>query len=192
MLGWRWCRHDLECYLLEPRLVEAATGWIEADYSKELIKAAQQINSYTAARWTIGIARRSLPPLNELTTRPITLGNEIQIPPDCSASACSEWALRHVETFRTQIEGTLDPSTVQSSLTNRAAQLASLTTTDEVLVWHSGKDLMAALGPLIAKRREANPKAFRKSLADWVKTQPEQAIAFFPEWKALMDKLTAA
>jgi hypothetical protein len=43
VLGWRWCRHELESYLLEPRLVEAATGWNVADYSRELLAAAQSL-----------------------------------------------------------------------------------------------------------------------------------------------------
>lgn len=50
VLGWRWCRHELESYLLEPRLVAQATNWDEAAYSAELLRAAQYIQSYTAAR----------------------------------------------------------------------------------------------------------------------------------------------
>ena len=26
-IGWRWCRHELENYLIEPLLVSEATGW---------------------------------------------------------------------------------------------------------------------------------------------------------------------
>ena len=189
VLGWRWCRHELESYLLEPRLVEAATGWNAADYSRELLSAAQRLQPYTAARWAVGIARRSLPPFTELPTRPVELANEIQLPPDCSQSACFSWVKQHVAGFRQQVEATLEDTALQASLAERVQRLSSLTTTDEVLVWYSGKDLLAALSPLIATRPEANPKAFRRQLSRWVQDRPQEAAALFPEWQALLTAL---
>jgi hypothetical protein len=189
VLGWRWCRHELESYLLEPRLVEAATGWSAADFLKELIGAAQALKPYTAARWAVGMARRSLPPFNELPTRPAKLTNEIQLPADCSQDSCFTWARQHVETFRRQVEATLEDTAIQASLAERTQKLGGLTTTDEVLVWYSGKDLLAALAPVIATRPEANPKAFRRQLTRWVQDRPQEAVAFFPEWQALLAEL---
>ncbi len=78
VLGWRWSRHELENYLLEPRLVEAATGWSAADFERELLAAARNLQHYNAARWAVGIARRSLPPFNDLPTRPAELTNEVK------------------------------------------------------------------------------------------------------------------
>lgn len=192
VLGWRWSRHELENYLLEPRLVEAATGWSAADFERELLAAARNLQHYNAARWAVGIARRSLPPFNDLPTRPAELTNEVKIPANCSQAACFTWALQHVEAFRRQVEATLEGAAVQTSLTERDQRLAGLVTTDEVLVWYSGKDLLAALAPLIATRPEANPKAFRSRLRRWVQEHPREAVLLFPEWQALLAALAAA
>lgn len=192
VLGWRWSRHEMENYLLEPRLVEAATGWGAADFARELLAAAKNLQHYTAARWAVGIARRSLPPFNDLPTRPAELTNEIKVPADCSQTACFTWALQHVAAFRHQVDATLEATAVQASLAERAQRLAGLMTTDEVLIWHSGKDLLAALGPLIATRAEANPKAFLSRLRRWVQGSPQEAVGLFPEWQALLAALAAS
>jgi hypothetical protein len=185
VLGFRWCRHAIESYLLEPRLVAAATGWAEADYSASLLDAANHIQHYTAARWAVGVARRSLPPFRELATRP-DFKNEIKLPPDCSQHACHAWARDHVEAFRSKVETTLSAAVVQASLEERGQRLANLTSAEEVLLWHAGKDLLAALAPKIAQRRPANPKAFCRTLRDWVRQNPERALQFFPEWQRLL------
>jgi hypothetical protein len=190
-LGWRWCRHELESYLLEPRLVAQATGWDEAAYSTELLRAAQHIQSYTAARWAVGIARRSLPPISDLSTRPEDLQNEIKLPADCSETACFGWAQRTIETFRLQAEPALSNSTVATSLAERSRHLKTLTRTEDVLLWYSGKDLLAALTPTITQRPEHNPVVFRRRLRDWVRNNPAEAVALFPEWRALLDQLSA-
>jgi len=192
VLGWRWSRHEMENYLLEPRLVEAATGWSVADFTHGLLATARSLQHYTAARWAVGIARRSLPPFNDLPTRPAELTNEIKIPADCSQAACFTWALQHVAAFRRQVEATLEVAAVQSSLAERAQRLAGLMTSEEVLLWHSGKDLLAALAPLIATRPEANPKAFLSRLRRWVQGSPQEAVVLFPEWQALLTALAAA
>jgi hypothetical protein len=192
VLGWRWSRHELENYLLEPRLVEAATGWDAADFARELLTAARHLQHYTTARWAVGIARRSLPPFNDLPTRPAELTNEIKLPADCSQAACVTWAMRHVEAFRRQVEATLDVASIQASLAEHAQRLAGLMTTSEVLIWYSGKDLLAALAPLIATRPEDNPKAFLRQLSRWVRDRPQEAVALFPEWQALLAALATA
>ncbi|WP_257460329.1 hypothetical protein [Archangium lipolyticum] len=191
VLGWRWCRHELESYLLEPRLVSLATGWDEASYSAELMKAAKHLQSYTAARWAVGIARRSMPPTAELPTRPDTLQNEIKLPSDCGEAACFNWARDHIEAFRQKVEPALASMTIAASLAERSRRLAAQTSIEDVLVWHSGKDLLAALEPAISRRPENNPVVFRRRLRDWVRNNPAAAVAIFPEWRALLDQLSA-
>jgi len=61
-----------------------------------------------------------------------------------------------------------------------------------VLLWHSGKDLLAALAPLIAARPEANPEAFLRRLRRWVQSSPQEAVVLFPEWQALLAALAAS
>lgn len=190
VLGWRWCRHAIEGYLLEPGLVEAATGWPQAEYERQLLAAAAHIRHYTAARWAVGIARRSLPPMSELATRP-ALTNEIKLPADCGEAGCDAWAHAHVASFLAQIDQTLTPAAVAVSLADKKALLAGLTSPQEVLLWHSGKDLLAALAPALPARFKNQPVVFLRTLRDWVRDNSAPALALFPEWQALLQALKA-
>ena len=60
--GWRWCRHEIENYLVDPAVVSEAMAWPMPDVEEALRQAAAKIRSYEAARWTVGIVRRVLPP----------------------------------------------------------------------------------------------------------------------------------
>ena len=75
-VGWRWCRHEIENYLIEPSLVAEAITIPTADFEQVLRDVGTEIRSYQAARWTVGCVRRSLPPHYDLKTRPEGL-NEI-------------------------------------------------------------------------------------------------------------------
>ncbi|NMO14795.1 hypothetical protein HPC49_17285 [Pyxidicoccus fallax] len=192
ILGWRWCRHELENYLLEPLLVAAATGWNEADYSQALLGAARSITPYTASRWVMGVARRSLPPFKELPTRPDAVSNnEIRIPSDCSEKASSDWVRQQIELFRQQVDSSLAANVIQASFDLYLQRLSAQSQPHEILVWHSGKDLLAAMQPLIAKRPESDPVSFRRTLRDWVRDNPTNTLAFLPEWKELLTFLAA-
>jgi hypothetical protein len=192
ILGWRWCRHETENYLLEPQLVEAALGWREADYVPSLLAAAQKIRCYTAARWAVGTARRGVLRVWELATRPADLTNQYKVPQDCSERACFDWARDHVAKFLAAIQHTLAPSAVDASLSERSERLAAISTVSEVLLWHSGKDLLAALGPNLPSPARNQPKVFLRMLRDWVRRNPEKALAIFPEWQALKTALQTA
>ena len=61
-LGWRWCRHEIENYLIDPGVIHAALGWNRAAFEARLVDAARSIKHYQAARWVIGLARHVLPP----------------------------------------------------------------------------------------------------------------------------------
>jgi hypothetical protein len=189
VLGWHWSRHEMESYLLEPRLVEQATGWAQAAYVPALLKAARQIVFYTSARWAVGMARCSLPPFRELSTRPENLSNEIKIPGDCSETGCDGWALTHVAAFFNQIEPVLKKEAVAAVLAERKQRLSSLSGPADVLCWHAGKDLLAALAPSLPGRFKDHPKVFLASLRNWVRDHPGPACALFPEWSALLAEL---
>lgn len=77
------------------------------------------------------------------------------------------------------------------SFSQNSQRLKALTRTEEVLLWYSGKDLLAALTSSIALRPENNPMAFRRRLRDWVRNNPAAALALFPEWQALLNQLRA-
>ncbi|MCP4697833.1 MAG: hypothetical protein GY862_13420 [Gammaproteobacteria bacterium] len=84
IIGWHWCRHEIENYLLEPAIVRRAVPDANPDdYERQLQQTAMRIRAYEAARWSIGTVRKSLPPYYELQTRRPELP-EIAIPKDCS------------------------------------------------------------------------------------------------------------
>lgn len=49
-VGWRWCRHETENYLIDPQVVAQATKLLPADYEAALKAAAASIHHYEAAR----------------------------------------------------------------------------------------------------------------------------------------------
>ncbi len=150
VLGWRWCRHEIENYLLDPKLVTAAMGWDEAVYTAALVQAAQRIRFYQISRWVVGTARRSLPPQYELNTRPQEVqDSEIRLPTDLTEAAAARWTTDHVAAFYVNIQVALAPETIAASLAQRAASIGQtlFESTASVLLWCSGKDLMAALNP---------------------------------------------
>jgi hypothetical protein len=190
-LGWRWCRHEMESYLLEPRLVEQATGWGEPEYTSALQTAAQKIHYYTAARWAVGIARRTLPPFRELPTRPGSLSNEIKLPPDCSETVCDGWAQEQARLFLDQVTPVLGSDAIAATLAEKKQRLRSLSQPQELLLWHAGKDLLAALAPAMPGRFKNHPTIFVRELRDWVRANPELALDLFPEWRAFVALLTS-
>jgi hypothetical protein len=194
ILGWRWCRHSIESYLLDPAIVEAATGWARGDYEGKLVAAARRIRHYEAARWVIGQLRP--PERFELTTAPDDCaGREFRIPDDVGEAACSAWLAAHVQAYETRILEATSRRRMEALHRDFAARFedAALDVA-AALDLCSGKDLFTALGPRIQwdrTRRAWDPAAFRELLATWVADHPEEALAALPEWKAFRDILRA-
>ena len=134
-LGWRWCRHELENYLIDPAVVSEAMQWSLPDVKEALRQAANTIRNYEAARWAIGIARQSLPPHYELRTRPDGL-NEIALPPALDAKAVNAWASHSIADHRATMAEATAPTAVQESLRALAARFDDefIADTNNVLV----------------------------------------------------------
>ncbi|MBA3546847.1 MAG: hypothetical protein H0T76_10220 [Nannocystis sp.] len=184
--GWRWCRHEIENYLLEPGVVAAATGWDQADFAAVLGRAARSLRFYTAARWAVGTARRALPPLYELCTRPVALKNPMKVPADLSEQASRDWAAQYVGEFRDEVTRQLADATIAANFVTWVQQLEAATDAHEVLLLHAGKDLLATLEPEIARKKLGNPVLFCNSIRDWILAHPAQALATLPEWTAFL------
>lgn len=137
--GWRWCRHEIENYLLEPALVNAALGWPLAEIIQALAASASIIRAYQAARWTVGIARRSLPPAYELETRPEGL-NEIALPLVLSIEDVRQWAMENIQTHRDRIEYATNSATVQQHFDSFVERFNANFLSDpaNALLWFSG------------------------------------------------------
>jgi len=184
-LGWYWCRHEMENYLLEPAIVARAIGCDEAEYRVARIAAARRIRDYQAARGAIGITRRSLPPNYKFQTSPTDIPDDsLRLPADLSTETISDWACKEAANFRDRICPQLEPGAMREVINQRRAVLSDelLGKPAEILVWLSGKDILAALKPWLAARNIANPGDFRAHLRDWVREHPEETVSFLPEW----------
>jgi hypothetical protein len=194
VLGWYWCRHEMESYLLEPSIVVRAIGCDEASYREALASAARRIRDYQAARGAIGATRQSLPPSFKFQTLPDEIPDDsLRLPADLSPEAVSSWARDQASQFRDKLCPQLAPEAIQQVIDQRRARLSEeiMNSPAEILVWFSGKDLMAALAPWLALQGVAAPGAFRTRLRDWVRENPEDTVSFLPEWRSFIAMLNA-
>lgn len=189
-LGWRWCRLETENYLLEPSVVAEATGCGQADFEEALVTAARSIRFYQAARWAIGTARRQLPPNYELRTRPDGL-NEFELPEALDENSSRSWTHAHVAAYRDRIVPALNPENVIGVLQSHFLRfdLEFTASVPNVLLWFSGKDLLAALTQWLADKAEMHPGGFRARVRDWIRSNPERTLSHLPEWAALVRTL---
>lgn len=185
-VGWRWCRHEIENYLIDPLIVSEAMKWPMPDVEDAIRQAASKIQSYEAARWTIGIVRRALPPHYKLETRPDGL-NEIALPQGLDSTAVNGWASNSIETHRSHIATKTDPHAVQTSFDDFSARFndAFITDVANILLWFSGKDILAGMAGWLGSKGIANPGEFRALLRDWIIAHPEQTLELLPEWNSL-------
>ncbi len=190
--GWRWCRHELENYLIDPAIVSEAMAWPIADVEEALRLAAGKIRGYEAARWTIGIVRRALPPHYELRTRPEG-PNEIDLPGALDSASVNAWALNNIESHRGPIVTSTDSTAVQASFDALSARFDDAFVADvaKVLLWFSGKDMLAGMADWLTTKAVENPGAFRASLRDWIIANPVRALELLPEWKGMTEALRA-
>jgi hypothetical protein len=193
-LGWRWCRHEIENYLIEPDLIQAALGWDKASHEAELVAGARRIKHYQAARWVVGQARRVLPPARDFPTSPAECaGHEFQLPADLAPAGTASWVQTQAATFLTSVQTVLDPIQLTTELTNHSARLTDsfLGNVTNVLIWCSGKDLLAAMQGWLQTTHGLHPSQLRNLVRDWITTNPDQALALLPEWERFRDLVRA-
>ena len=190
--GWRWCRHEIENYFIDPAIVSEAMAWPILEFKEALRQSAKKIRRYEAARWTVGIVRRSLPPHYELRTRPDGL-NDIALPLALDSAAVATWASTSIENHRRLIGSTTDPTFVQASLDALAARFDDDFVADvaNVLLWFSGKDILAGMADWLTTKAIATPGQFRGLVRDWIIANPGRALELLPEWNAMIRILRA-
>jgi hypothetical protein len=192
-LGWRWCRHEMENYLLDPLVVAAATGWDQADYTTALISAGKHIRNYRIARWCIGRVKRTLPPVNVIPRRPVECTGEFHLPTDLGVAATAQWARDVVSNFHALVSTVIEPAAFDQIIVDRTAELtdAAFSTTEAVLTWCSGKDLFAALGPWLQASHHLDSGNFRVLMRNWIMANPEPTVALLPEWRRMREIVRA-
>lgn len=188
--GWRWCRHEIENYLLEPALVSEAMGWPDNEIETAIHQAATNIRSYEAARWTVGVVRRALPPQYELATRPDGL-NEIALPAGLDRITVENWAVDNIRTHRERIVSATDPHQVKEIFDDFLVRFDEefLSDAAKILLWFSGKDILAGMADWFEAKAIGNVGLFRANIRDWIITNPERTLELLPEWANLRKTL---
>ncbi len=130
--------------------------------------------------------RSDLPPHFELRTRPDGL-NEIAVPPAVDPATVNAWAWSTIETHRIRIDDAADPNRVEESFETFAARFddAFVADVSNVLLWFSGKDILAGIAEWLSTKAFPSSGAFRASLRDWIIANPERALELLPEWTSL-------
>ena len=133
-----------------------------------------------------------LTPNFELRSRPDGL-NEIALPANLAAADVRSWASNSIAAHRATMVAATDPAAIQKSFDDLTAKFddAFLADTARVLIWFSGKDLLAALSDWLVARGVANPGAFRAVLRDWIIANPTRALQLLPEWDGLVQVVRA-
>lgn len=194
VIGLRWCRHEIENYLIDPAVVTTAVGWNEGEYRAALSTAAEKVRSYQISRWVVGKVRRSLPPNYELQTKPaVCQGHDFRLPDDVSESAATLWARQAISEFGVRVQSEFSATSVDSAFVYYSSKLSKkvIAVTANALVWLSGKDLLTALEPSLSAHGFQNAGAFRAQLRDWVRANPERFVRMMPEWQALIAQVRA-
>jgi hypothetical protein len=172
---------------IEPKIVQVAFPNLDLDnYQTQLKAAAYHIRFYEAPRWSIGVARRSLPPHHELETRPRDL-SEIAIPNDCSEPSTYTWLQEETNHFYSKISDSLREEVVADNhqvFKNRFNE-AFCQDINNILLWFSGKDLLAALNTWCVENGFQYPGDFRAELGKLCRYEPEEVRNLLPEWQAL-------
>ncbi len=187
ILGWRWRRHEIESYLLEPRVVAATFAVDPAAVEVALVEAGRKIAYYTAARWVIGTCRRSLPPHFELSTSPDERGDqEFWLPDSLDEVSCSEWTGGHSAFHFERIHSVLGPAPVSAEWNQRRVEVPAAIDAgwQQCLIWCSGKDLLAALSTTDFGVGAFTPGIIRSRTRDWIRANPEVTLELLPEWEA--------
>ncbi len=181
LVGWRWFRHCIECYLLEPALAATALEKPRAELEGFLLEAGQELANYQAARWAIGQVRSRLPPSRQLETHPPNLQGEFALPQDTSEPANWTWISTSAREFIQPVAAAFAEEALRLSFDHYRTRLACLDVTS-ILVWFSGKDLLTYIARRIGFE---SPGRLRNHLRNWVLNHPDGAIALLPEWAAL-------
>lgn len=190
--GWRLNRHEIESYLLDPRIVNAKFGIPVESWQTTICEAAKRIRWYQIARWTVGYARSKLPPNYKLQTQSDDVG-EMRLPEDLSESASLDWCRATIRKFFVMIESCLSDNAVGNQIDTRSGLFAEAMLDDhqDVFRWCSGKDLFAALSAAdLQITRAQSPQSLCNILRDWVREHPDQFLRTFPELVALKQQMT--
>lgn len=194
IVGWHWCRHEIENYLLEPEILSASCGASVDEVKEEIKKAAIYLRFYQASRWTIGVSKRKgmLPPPFDLSTKPKEIAKEKKdflIIEDCSKESCLNWVRNDSKEFLSKFENALNEIEVEKRYYEYVTEfsITNCENIDWVLHMFSGKDLFTALSTWFKKIRLNHPSEARERIISWIIDNPTKSIEAINEWQRLID-----
>lgn len=185
--GWRLNRHEIENYLLDPRVVQAKFSIEAGIWQQHLCEAGRKIRWYQIARWVVGRARANLPPNFKLQTNPENL-DELRLPEDLTEQASRHWCHATIREYLRRVTGALNAASVEAQYDVIRTRFSDdlLNDPSHVICWCSGKDLFAALSDAALRTTKIqSAKSLCNVLRDWVMVNPETFLGFFPELVAL-------
>lgn len=194
LLGWHTARHELEVYLVDPALLTLGLSAPYEECEAELTAAAARLEGYAAARWTVGRARRALPPHYRLETRPTELHDrELGLP---GTTDDPSWAIASIAEHLARMHGALSPDTIATGMGEARAQLRSCSSITDILRWFPGKDLLCALTPWARQRHpqvqhpgDLRALLLRRCVEQLTGPGRQALLHALPEWSALHARL---
>lgn len=190
VFGWRWSRHEIENYMLDPLLLAEVFPGADVDWESELQAAANHLLWYQAARWTIGQIRSRIPRTYKLNTRPHNL-DDYRLPSDVSEQCCQRWCLESIAEFFGNISAVLNETNVADQLEAYERRLKECVDQPrEILRWWSGKDLFAQLPDHVFKSTGTlNSKTLLNTIRDWMRSDGEIVCSILLEFDKLRKNL---
>ena len=194
VIGWHWCRHEIENYLLEPALLAPLIGKVakrdvqESELEELIITKAQFIRHYQAARWTAGMSKRVLPPVNsQMPTRPVDEG---RLPVVLDRDSCLQWSVDTAAGYLNEVTNKLNVNAVSQLFEEQASRFNEDQCTDIAWVLHmfSGKDLFAAMNNEFVVWGFQSAKDVINRVSLWLIDHPDTALATLSEWRLLLDQ----
>ena len=193
-LGWRWCRHEIENYLIDPCIINATFGWDRTIFEAQLLIAARHIKHYQAARFAVGQARQVLPPAKRFPTKPPECArHDLRLPADLTEAGTTNWVHAQAATFLGGVQTALAPAALSAALTTRSSGFtdAFLDDVTSVLIRFSGKDLLTALLTWLHATHKLHPSEVRNRVRDWIVVKCDQTLVLPPEWYSFRNLLRA-
>lgn len=191
VVGYRSVRHEIENYYLDVRFGEAVAKVNAAEWSQQIELGGTTIRNYQAGRWTMGQIRERLHTGTRLNTRPQALKSEYELPASLAEGDVFSWVRSQTDAFRNDVANTVSAGVVENLFKEYQGKLNAVTSYSDVLLWHSGKDLIAQMKGYLQSKKFNDPDAYMNKVSLWVQQNKKEALSFFPEWQELKNLLNA-
>lgn len=174
-IGWSWERVAIENYLLDPVVIENTMKVDPGPYREALVKAAESLGPYTAARLALSRSRVPLPRLANEWGKSKSLWPPR--PADCRVQIRE--IVREFSKARPGADSVIDIfETVLPECQPEGAR------GQHPLVFFSGEDLLGAMQPAFGKMRLAQGDKLMEDVSKRISNSREDVYTWLPEWQS--------